>query len=48
MVMLSSAAHARVPIDVYKFDELQTSAPNRRTTERYATSKLGDLRYARA
>lgn len=48
MVMLSSAAHARVPLDVYKFDELQTSAPNRRTTERYATSKLGNLHYARA
>ncbi|OGM49141.1 short-chain dehydrogenase reductase [Aspergillus bombycis] len=48
MVMLSSAAHARAPTDVYKFDELRTSAPNRHTTERYTTSKLANLHYARA
>lgn len=48
MVMLSSAAHARAPRDVYKFDELRTTAPNRHTTERYTTSKLANLHYARA
>ncbi|KAK1141259.1 hypothetical protein N8T08_009298 [Aspergillus melleus] len=48
MVMLSSAAHARAPSDVYKFDELRTPAAHRHTTERYTTSKLGNLHYARA
>ncbi|RAH69910.1 short chain dehydrogenase [Aspergillus aculeatinus CBS 121060] len=48
MVMLSSAAHARAPSDVYKFDELRTTAPSRHTTERYTTSKLANLHYARA
>ncbi|KAH8430538.1 uncharacterized protein LDX57_008202 [Aspergillus melleus] len=48
MVMLSSAAHARAPSDVYNFDELRTTAPNRHTTERYTTSKLANLHYARA
>ncbi|PYI14843.1 short chain dehydrogenase [Aspergillus violaceofuscus CBS 115571] len=48
MVMLSSAAHAMAPSDVYKFDELRTTAANRHTTMRYTTSKLGNLHYARA
>ncbi|RDW64363.1 Short chain dehydrogenase [Aspergillus mulundensis] len=49
MVMLSSAAHARAPSDwVYKFDELRTPAANRHTTERYTTSKLANLHYAKA
>ena len=48
MVMLSSAAHARAPKDVYKFDELRTTAPHRHTTERYTMSKLANLHYARA
>lgn len=48
MVMLSSAAHARAPSDVYKFDELRTTASHRHTTERYTTSKLANLHYARA
>ncbi|PYH65787.1 short chain dehydrogenase, partial [Aspergillus vadensis CBS 113365] len=48
MVMLSSAAHAMAPSDVYNFDEFRTTAANRRTTQRYATSKLANLHYARA
>ncbi|RAK86371.1 short chain dehydrogenase [Aspergillus costaricaensis CBS 115574] len=48
MVMLSSAAHAMAPSDVYNFDELRTNAANRRTTQRYTTSKLANLHYARA
>ncbi|PLB51991.1 short chain dehydrogenase [Aspergillus steynii IBT 23096] len=48
MVMLSSAAHTRAPSDVYKFDELRTTAPDRHTTERYTTSKLANLHYAKA
>lgn len=48
MVMLSSAAHARAPSDVYKFDELRTAAPNRHTTARYTTSKLANIHYAKA
>ncbi|GJP95614.1 uncharacterized protein AlacWU_08513 [Aspergillus niger] len=48
MVMLSSAAYAVAPSDVYKFDELRSNAANRRTTERYTASKLANLHYARA
>ncbi|PYI03223.1 short chain dehydrogenase [Aspergillus sclerotiicarbonarius CBS 121057] len=48
MVMLSSAAHSRAPNDVYKFDELRTTAPHRHTTDRYTTSKLANLHYAQA
>lgn len=48
MVMLSSAAHSRAPSDVYKFDELRTTCPNRHTTDRYTTSKLANLHYAKA
>ena len=48
MVMLSSAAHARAPRDAYKFDEFRTTASHRHTTERYTTSKLANLHYARA
>ncbi|KAE8138690.1 short chain dehydrogenase [Aspergillus pseudotamarii] len=48
MVMLSSAAHARAPSDIYNFDELRTTAANRHTTERYTMSKLANLHYARA
>ena len=48
MAMLSSAAHAMAPSDVYKFDELRTSAANRRTTECYTTSKFANLHYATA
>ena len=48
MVMLSSAAHARAPKGVYKFDELRTTASHRHTTERYTMSKLANLHYARA
>ncbi|KAI9934853.1 hypothetical protein ASPWEDRAFT_656889 [Aspergillus wentii DTO 134E9] len=48
MVMLSSAAHARAPSDVYNFDELRTTAPLRHTTQRYTTSKLANLHYAKA
>ncbi|RAH57723.1 short chain dehydrogenase [Aspergillus piperis CBS 112811] len=48
MVMLSSAAHAKAPSDLYNFDEHRTNAANRRTTQRYTTSKLANLHYARA
>jgi NAD(P)-dependent dehydrogenase (short-subunit alcohol dehydrogenase family) len=48
MVMLASAAHARAPKNVYDFDELRTTAPNRHTTERYTTSKLANIHYAKA
>lgn len=48
VVMLSSAAHARAPSDVYKFEEFKTKMSNRATTERYTTSKLADLHYAKA
>ncbi|KAI9037649.1 short chain dehydrogenase [Aspergillus affinis] len=47
-VMLSSAAHARAPSDIYQCDELRTSVPGRHTTKRYTTSKLANLHYARA
>lgn len=48
MVMLSSGAHAQAPSDVYKFDELRTTAADRHTTARYTISKLADLHYAKA
>ncbi|CAI7634451.1 unnamed protein product [Penicillium bialowiezense] len=48
MVMLGSAAHARAPKDVYNFEELRTTASDRHTTERYTTSKLANLHYAKA
>ena len=48
MVMLGSAAHAHAPSDLYKLAELRTTASNRHTTERYTTSKLANLHYARA
>ncbi|KAM5344713.1 hypothetical protein ACJ41O_010575 [Fusarium nematophilum] len=48
VVMLSSAAHARAPDDVYKFDELRTVMARRGTTERYTMSKLADLQYSKA
>lgn len=48
MVMLSSAAHAMAPSDIYKFGEFKTKMSNRATTERYTISKLADLHYAKA
>lgn len=48
MVMLSSAAHAMAPGDMYKFSEFRTKMSNRKTTERYTISKLADLHYAKA
>lgn len=48
VVMLSSAAHAMAPSDVYKVSEFKTTMPNRKTTERYTTSKLADIHYAKA
>lgn len=48
MVMLGSAAHARAPKDVYNFEKLRTTASDRHTTERYTTSKLANLHYAKA
>ncbi|KAE8369982.1 hypothetical protein BDV27DRAFT_120157 [Aspergillus caelatus] len=48
VVMLGSAAHVRAPSDVYKFDELRTTGSSRHTTQRYTTSKLADLHYAKA
>ncbi|GLA26395.1 hypothetical protein AnigIFM63604_000825 [Aspergillus niger] len=47
-VLLTSAAHARAPNDVYKFDELRTTVSHRHTTARYTISKLADLHYAQA
>ncbi|KAK1718951.1 hypothetical protein BDP67DRAFT_503870 [Colletotrichum lupini] len=48
VVMLSSSAHALAPNDIYKFEEIRTTMPNRATTQRYTTSKLADLHYAKA
>lgn len=48
VMMLSSAAHVWAPSDVYKVDEFKTKMSNRATTERYTTSKLADLHYAKA
>jgi NAD(P)-dependent dehydrogenase (short-subunit alcohol dehydrogenase family) len=48
MVMLSSAAHAMAPGDIYKISEFRTKMSNRRTTQRYTISKLADLHYAKA
>lgn len=48
VVMLSSAAHVWAPNDVYKVSEFRTKMSNRATTERYTTSKLADLHYAKA
>lgn len=48
MVLLSSAAHARAPTDVYKFDEVRSTSSHRHTTQRYTISKLADLHYAKA
>ncbi|KAL4931088.1 uncharacterized protein BDV17DRAFT_289085 [Aspergillus undulatus] len=42
------ALFCRAPSDVYKFDELRTTAAHRHTTDRYTTSKLANLHYARA
>lgn len=48
VVMLSSAAHAMAPSNIYKFSEFRTKMSNRKTTERYTISKLADLHYAKA
>ncbi|KAK1633265.1 short chain dehydrogenase [Colletotrichum phormii] len=48
VVMLSSAAHARAPSDIYNFDEIRTTMPHRATTQRYTISKLADLHCAKA
>ncbi|KAK1722740.1 short chain dehydrogenase [Colletotrichum acutatum] len=48
VVMLSSAAHARAPNDIYNFEEIRTTMPSRATTQRYTMSKLADLHYAKA
>lgn len=48
VVMLSSAAHARAPSDIYKVSEFKTTMSSRGTTERYTISKLADLHYAKA
>lgn len=48
VVLLSSAAHAMAPSDLYKVGEFKTTMPNRKTTERYTTSKLADIHYAKA
>ncbi|KAF6823938.1 short-chain dehydrogenase reductase [Colletotrichum musicola] len=48
VLMLSSAAHAWAPSNVYDFAELRTTMPHRKMTERYTTSKLADLHYAKA
>ncbi|KAI8716847.1 hypothetical protein NCS52_00979200 [Fusarium sp. LHS14.1] len=48
VVMLSSAAHARAPTDIYKFDEFRTTMSDRATTQRYTISKLADLHYSKA
>ncbi|KAF6829781.1 short-chain dehydrogenase reductase [Colletotrichum plurivorum] len=48
VVMLSSAAHVWAPSNVYDFAELRTTMLHRKTTERYTTSKLADLHYAKA
>lgn len=48
VVMLSSAAHVWAPSDVYKVEEFKTKMSKRATTERYTTSKLADLHYAKA
>ncbi|KAL4795298.1 short chain dehydrogenase [Aspergillus venezuelensis] len=48
MVMLSSASHTQAPSDAYDFDELRTTAPKRHTTNRYTTSKLANIHYAKA
>ncbi|KAI3554596.1 hypothetical protein CABS01_15126 [Colletotrichum abscissum] len=48
VVMLSSSAHALAPNDIYKFEEIRTTMPNRATTQRYTMSKLADLHYAKA
>ncbi|KAJ3460193.1 hypothetical protein MRS44_011060 [Fusarium solani] len=48
VVMLSSAAHARAPTDIYKFDEFRTTMSGRATTQRYTISKLADLHYSKA
>lgn len=48
MVMLSSAAHAMAPGDIYKINEFRTKMSDRRTTQRYTISKLADLHYAKA
>jgi len=47
-VMIASAAHAQAPSDIYKFNELRTTASHRHTTARYTTSKLADIHYAKA
>lgn len=48
VVMLSSAAHVWAPSDIYKVSEFKTKMSNRATTEKYTTSKLADLHYAKA
>lgn len=48
VVMLSSAAHAMAPSNIYKVSEFRTKMSNRKTTERYTMSKLADLHYAKA
>ncbi|CAG7930577.1 unnamed protein product [Penicillium olsonii] len=48
MVMLASAAHSMAPNDVYEFDQYRTTLAKRHTTERYTTSKLANIHYAKA
>lgn len=48
VVNLASASEGRAPGDIYKLDELKTTAPNRHTTARYTTSKIADIHYTSA
>ncbi|KAK0640046.1 putative oxidoreductase [Lasiodiplodia hormozganensis] len=48
VVNLSSGSEAVAPGDIYKFDELKTTMPNRHTTARYALSKIADIHYTTA
>lgn len=48
VVTVSSAIELRAPDDVYNFDELKTTSPDRHTTTRYGISKLANVHYSNA
>ncbi|KAK6347663.1 hypothetical protein TWF718_005502 [Orbilia javanica] len=48
VVNVSSASERVAPSDIYKFDELRTTSPERHTTARYATSKIANVHYTLA
>lgn len=45
VITIASESESMAPSDIYNFDELKSTAPNRRTYHRYAISKMANIHY---